>query len=148
VKKSELKTVLRPLIKECVKEVIFEDGVLSGIISEVVQGLGNKSLIESKQSASPTTQTSQRNDAEEARQQQLAKIKAMEKAKETRKKMLDAIGKDAFGGVDLFEGTTPAKASVESKQGDPLSGVSPSDAGVDISNLFGGVNKTWHRHNK
>jgi len=148
VKKSELKQVLRPLIKECVKEVIFEDGVLSGIISEVVQGLGGQTLVESRQSAAPTIQTPQRNDAEEARQQQLAKIKAMEKAKETRKKMLDAVGRDSYGGVDLFEGTTPTKTPVESKQGDPLAGVSPNDSGVDISNLFGGANKTWHRHNK
>ena len=33
--KAELKKILRPLIKECVKEVIFEDGTLSTIISEV-----------------------------------------------------------------------------------------------------------------
>ena len=35
MKKSELKNI----IKECVKEVIFEEGVLSGIISEVATGL-------------------------------------------------------------------------------------------------------------
>ena len=40
MKRSELKEVLKPLIKECIKEVLFEDGVLSGIIAEVVTGLG------------------------------------------------------------------------------------------------------------
>ena len=35
MKKSELKNI----IKECVKEVIFEEGILSGIITEVAQGL-------------------------------------------------------------------------------------------------------------
>jgi len=147
VKKSELKTVLRPLIKECVKEVMFEDGVLSGLISEVVQGLGGQVLSENTTTPRQTTPAKQ-NDAEVARQQQVAKIKAMEQAAETRKRMNEAVGKSAYGGVDLFEGTTPAPAATESKQGDPLGGVSPNDAGVDISNLFGGANKTWHRHNK
>lgn len=147
MKKSELKTVLRPLIKECVKEVMFEDGILSGLISEVVQGLGGQVITEN----APTQRRNapeQQNNAEAARQQQVAKIKAMEQAAQTRKKMSEAVGKDAYGGVDLFEGTTPTSAPAESKQGDPLAGQDPNDAGVDISNLFGGANKTWHRHNK
>ena len=147
MKKSELKTVLRPLIKECVKEVMFEDGILSGLISEVVQGLGGQVITENAvtpRQAAPQ----QQNDAETARQQQVAKIKAMEQAAQTRKKMSEAVGKGAYGGVDLFEGTTPTSAPAESKQGDPLAGQDPNDAGVDISNLFGGANKTWHRHNK
>ena len=147
MKKSELKTVLRPLIKECVKEVMFEDGILSGLISEVVQGLGGQVL--SENTVTPRRKVpAQQNDAEIARQQQVAKIKAMEQAAQTRKKMSEAVGKSAYGGVDLFEGTTPAPAAAESKQGDPLAGQNPNDAGVDISNLFGGANKTWHRHNK
>jgi hypothetical protein len=147
VKKSELKTVLRPLIKECVKEVMFEDGILSGLISEVVQGLGGQVITEN--TVAPRQKVpAQQNNAEIARQQQVAKIKAMEQAAQTRKKMSEAIGKGAYGGVDLFEGTTPASAPAETKQGDPLGGVDPNDAGVDISNLFGGANKTWHRHNK
>ena len=147
MKKSELKTALRPLIKECVKEVMFEDGILSGLISEVVQGLGGQVLSENT-TAPRQTAPQQQNDAEIARQQQVAKMKAMEQAAQTRKRMSEAIGKDAYGGVDLFEGTTPASAPAETKQGDPLGGVDPNDAGVDISNLFGGANKTWHRHNK
>ena len=38
MKKDELKNILRPLIKECIKEIIFEEGTLSAIISEVVRG--------------------------------------------------------------------------------------------------------------
>ena len=34
MKSEELKQVLKPLVKQCIKEVIFEDGVLSGIITE------------------------------------------------------------------------------------------------------------------
>ena len=147
MKKSELKTALRPLIKECVKEVMFEDGILSGLISEVVQGLGGQVLSENT-TAPRQAAPQQQNDAEIARQQQVSKMKAMEQAAQTRKRMSEAIGKGAYGGVDLFEGTTAAPAATETKQGDPLGGIDPNDAGVDISNLFGGANKTWHRHNK
>ena len=36
---NDLKHTLRPLIKECVKEVIFEEGFLSGIVTEVLMGV-------------------------------------------------------------------------------------------------------------
>ena len=39
--KSDLKKILKPLIKECIREAIFEEGVLSGLITEVAQGLGS-----------------------------------------------------------------------------------------------------------
>ena len=46
--REELKKTLRPLIKECIKEVIFEEGVLSGIISEVVKGTGGQRIVETQ----------------------------------------------------------------------------------------------------
>ena len=137
MKKSDLKKALKPIIKECIKEAIFEEGVLSNIIAEVVQGLGAQTIVETK---TPPVVAEQRNHAEEARQAQLAKIKR----EETRQKMLQAVGTKSYNGVDLFEGTTPASTPVESKQGDPLNGVAPSDPGVDISQLFGGSNKSWN----
>ena len=132
MKKSELRQVLKPLIKECIKEVIFEEGILSNIVSEVAQGLGGQTIVETQQ---PAPQP-QRDYEEENRV-------AKQKLQETRKRMLDAVGKDAYNGVDLFAGTTPSTAPAETKQGDPLSGVDPRDSGVDISQLFGGVNKNW-----
>ena len=132
MKKSELRQVLKPLIKECIKEVIFEEGVLSNIVSEVAQGLGGQTIVETKQQPAEP----QRNYEEENRS-------AQQKLQETRKRMLDAVGKDSYNGVDLFAGTTPSAAPAETNQGDPLSGVDPRDSGVDISQLFGGVNKNW-----
>ena len=132
MKKSELRQVLKPLIKECIKEVIFEEGILSNIVSEVAQGLGGQPIVETTQQP----HTPQRNYEKENRI-------ANQKLQETRKRMLDAVGKDAYNGVDLFAGTTPSSAPAETKQGDPLSGVDPRDSGVDISQLFGGVNKNW-----
>ena len=118
--KQELKKILKPLIKECIKEVIFEDGVLSGIISEVVQGVGTPQISEK-----PRRQL----EVQEKKGNQV-------RLNEQRKKMLDAIGQDAFNGVDLFEGTTPTSTPGATHQG-PLAGQDSSDPGVDISKFMG-----------
>ena len=57
---------------------------------------------------------------------------------------MDAINKDAYNGVNLFEGTD-ALSSYESatpKAGSVDLG-SPADSGVDISSLMGGASKIW-----
>ena len=123
--KNELKRILRPLIKECIKEVIFEEGTLSTIISEVVKGTSKQNVVyESKQPAMPQTN----NEAAEKKRRQL---------KEQKRKMLDAIGRDAYNGVDLFEGTTPtAPPRGQNSHGSKaLEGVAPNDPGVDISSF-------------
>ena len=133
MKRSELKQILKPLIKECIKEVIFEDGVLSNTVSEVAQGLGNKTIVASKQHVATPAQ-------QNINEQHKAEM-AQQKIQETRKRMLDAVGKDAYNGVDLFEGVTPNPQ--ESSQTSPLAGIAPSDAGVDIDKIFGGASKNW-----
>ena len=123
MKKQELKKILKPLIKECIKEVIFEDGVLSSVISEVM--LASAPLGRNQQTTQQPKETIQRTD-------QLKN----QKLQEQRKQMLDAIGKDAFNGVNIFEGTTPTPApSGGSAQHGPLSGTDPRDPGVDITNF-------------
>lgn len=126
MKKSELKKILKPLIKECIREVIFEEGALSTIISEVVRGTtGSKPILENRVPKSNKLQQEQ-------------KRKIMEEQKQKRKKMLDSIGKDAYNGVNLFEGTTPAPAPATTQGQGPLDGVAPNDPGVDISSIFSG----------
>ena len=51
MKKTELAKILKPLVKQCIKEVLFEEGILSNIVSEVVTGLnaGAQPLVEHKQ---------------------------------------------------------------------------------------------------
>ena len=39
MKKSDLKKILKPIVKECILESLAERGVLSTIISEVLQGV-------------------------------------------------------------------------------------------------------------
>ena len=134
MKKEDLKKILKPLIKECIKEVMFEQGTLSTIVSEVVKGLGNPVISETRFSSNPRpikrTETDQ--EAKERREKAMAK----------RKQMLEAIGKDSYNGVDLFEGTTPTQAPTKEAGKGALSGVDPMDPGVDISSFIG-ASKNW-----
>ena len=123
--KTELKKILKPLIKQCIKEVIFEDGTLSNIVSEVARGLSDKTTI--TEARIPQKNTSRLESDQEA----TARVKR-------KKRMLDAIGRDAYNGVDVFAGTTPAPSPVSEGQGKgPLSDVARQDPGVDIRKLFG-----------
>ena len=135
--KEALKKTLRPLIKECIKEVIFEEGVLSGIISEVVKGTGVQQIVETQQ---PTYQAPQVNY--EAKQRKL---------QEQRKQMLDSIGREAFNGVDVFEGTKPLKKGGTQGQGkssggyNPFDGVDPNNPGVNIDKLTSNLGNVWKK---
>ena len=125
--KNELRRILKPLIRECIEEVIFEDGVLSSIISEVMKDVNTQPLVEQKKE--PVFRKKAQKDHSR-------------KLMEQKKKMLDAIGRDAYNGVNLFEGTTPAPAQNEPNRG-PLSGTGPNDSGVDISNFSN--NAMWKK---
>jgi len=129
--KEQLKKTLKPLIKDCIKEVIFEEGFLSSIISEVVKGT-SQTIVEHQQ---PSYQQPVYNDEDRQR-----------KLQENRKRMLDAIGKDSYNGVDIFAGTEPL--SIRESQGSsgggaphgarPLDGIAPNDPGVNLGSL--GIN--------
>jgi len=134
--KEQLKKTLKPLIKECIKEVIFEEGVLSGIISEVVKGTGAQRIVESQ--VQPTYQKPQIDHQAQQR-----------KLKEQQRRMLDSIGRDAYNGVNLFEGTTPLSNRDAGRSSAPhgagaLDGVAPNDPGVDLSS-FGMNSALWSK---
>tara|TARA_R100000406_G_scaffold55755_1_gene38191 strand:+ start:162 stop:578 length:417 start_codon:yes stop_codon:yes gene_type:complete len=133
MKKNELKKILKPLIKECIKEVIFEEGALSTIISEVMKGTSR---------AQPIVETKTQQPKQDFARQE----RKVQEAKERKRKLLDSIGKDAYNGVNLFEGTTPAPAPTSGQGQGPLDGVAPNDPGVDISNIFSGHSaKIWQK---
>lgn len=134
MKRNELKKVLKPLIKECIKEVIFEDGVLSGLISEVLKGTASTQLVSEapqKKIQKSRTQTSEKRPA------------IQDKLSEMRRSLTEAIGKDAYGGVDIFEGVQPISKAGKpgpAAPSSPLQTYAPNDAGVDISAIF---NPNW-----
>ncbi len=122
------------MIKECIKEVIFEDGTLSSIISEVIQGVGQP-IVEQKQAVPP-----------KPKPQYETEEQARARLNKKRKKMMDAIGGDSYNGVNLFEGTTPAAAPKAEASGyRALEGVDPSDPGVDISSIMNKTSAIWSK---
>ena len=142
MKKNELKKVLKPLIKECIKEVIFEEGALSGLISEVMKSAAAPrpeetnipTMVQENLDTKPRVELEQ---------------KAKGKLKETKQKMLDAIGRDSFNGVNLFEGTEPLRSagspSGAPSPSDPLSTYAPDDEGVNINGILQIANGKWNK---
>ena len=144
MKNEELKKALKPLIKKCIKEVIFEEGVLSGIISEVMKGVSTgapivESQVQSAASAKPTSQKLLE-EREHIKRKQL---------KETRKKMLDAIGGSTFNGIDVFEGTEAlsrgGSVSESTSPSSPLSDYSPDDPGINIDGILSVAGNAWKK---
>jgi hypothetical protein len=121
MKKSELKNI----IKECVKELIFEEGILSGIVTEVATGLSLKTIqeVQAPHTQGPSMLTSKSD------------------SRQIKKQVLDAVANNSYADVkkrfsnpELFEGTSPIPSG--GSQG-ALSGVPSGDSGVDISNIPG-----------
>jgi len=141
MKKAELKKILKPFIKECIKEVIFEDGTLSGIITEVAKSMSptvNVPPPPPVEEPDPLVERMRRNAFQGAPPSKLTEHKT---------KLMNAIGKSAYNGVDLFAGTTPTSAQPSPRQqAEPLSDHAPNDPGVDIKSLFGAVGNHWDAH--
>ena len=129
MKKSDLKKVIKPLVKECIHEVLLEEGLLSNVVSEVAKGLSSNVVTETKRTAP-------------AAQKQPTKAQMIAQ----RKKLMDSISSDAYNGVDLFEGTEAFTAYEASTSGPSKGGPDlgdPRDAGVDISSIMGASSKIW-----
>ena len=130
--KAQLKKLIKPLVKECIHEVLLEEGLLSNVVSEVAKGMQGNLVTE--------TQTPQPARARE----RLPKVDKTKQILEQRKKMMDAIGTDAYNGVNLFEGTEPLSShEAATNAGGSVDLGNPRDAGVDISSIMGDASKIW-----
>jgi len=132
MKKSELREIIKPMVEECLQEsmqkILLESGLLSAVISEVVAGLNTAApIVEQKQPAKVESKEPAKKESNS------------QKINETRKRMLDVVGKGSYGGVNVFEGTQPA-VSDSSPHAGPLKDTDPNDPGVDISEIF---NSNW-----
>ena len=130
MKRSELKKLIKPMVKDCIREVLLEEGLLSGIVSEVAKGLNTAPLIREE-----VVRDTPRPRVEKKRDHLAAE----------RKMLLDAIGRDAYGGVNVFEGLEPAppQQSPQTMAANPLANENPSDPGVDISGILSMGGKNW-----
>ena len=105
MKRDELKQILKPLIKQCIKEVIFDDGVLSGIIIEIVKGLGPPTLV--AESAAPPPEP--KDDTANRERQIMIEHSQREHRKELESQrhiLTESMG-ERFNGVNLFEDVSP-----------------------------------------
>ena len=133
MKRADLRKLIKPMVKECVRETLLEEGLLSNIVSEVAQGLGNQEVIREMKEERP-------------RQRSVDNSARLEEMKNQKKQLLDAIGKDSYNGVDLFEGTSPIRDSGNpsaTAQASPMHGQDPDDPGVDISGIIALGGKNW-----
>ena len=140
MKKSQLKQILKPLVNECIKQSLMEDGLISGIIAEVVRGMSTTApIVEVKTPpADPDFERLKKNAFNEEQSKNL---------QEHRNKLLKAVGRESYNGVDLFEGTTPAPAQASpAAMARPLSDQDPRDPGVDIGSLFNASARSWNAH--
>lgn len=82
------KKELKSIIKECIREIVFEENFLSPLISEIAMGVSaNKQTInEVKTNITKPSQEPNYN-----------------KTLEVRKRLLDGIGNNSLGGVDVFK---------------------------------------------
>ena len=137
MKKSQLRQILKPIVKECINEVLIEQGLLSNIISEVVRGLQPI-----QQPATQSKPVMQESKLIEQQRQELEQ-QNFEMMKEQKRKLLDAAG---FG-TDIFAGTDPMHESSEPSDGQAgaLSGISPNDPGVDIAGIMALGGRDWRK---
>ena len=120
---SEFKKILKPLIKQTIKEVILEEGILSGIVSEVVKGMASNTILESK-----VDTDAQKKEIEEYERERQIRIQRLNETTNMK--------------ANIFEGTT--QMADEPSSG-ALSGVLPSDSGVDISGILDIAKDKWKR---
>jgi len=132
MKKADLKQVIKPLVKECIHEVLLEEGLLSNVVAEVAKGLQSNVVLEGKPSHTEAVERAHiQQKSQEGRQ----------KMQKHRNNLMESIGADAYNGVNLFEGTSPIEEHQTAAGHADLG--SPSDSGVDISNLVGGATQIW-----
>jgi len=137
--KKELKSLIKPIVKECIYETLVEEGILSNVVSEVAKGLQDTLIVEQRVSSKPSRPLIQKVSQKKTtndRQKNLNK----------RKELMDAIGTDAYNGVNLFEGTSALTNREATNEGDSSGAVelgAPNDPGVDISTLIPGASRMW-----
>ena len=137
MKKKDLKELMKPMVKECIHELLIEEGLLSNVVAEVAKGMQGNLVVES----TPRPSEPQMPDAD------IRARKTRETNKQLavqRKKMMEAIGQDAYNGVNLFEGTAPmSQYEASTPGGGNVDMGAPTDSGVDISSLVGGASAVW-----
>ena len=101
------------------------------MVAEVAEGMQGNLVVEA------TQPTPNREDLQMVQRSREANVKLQEH----RRRMMDSVGRDAYNGVNVFEGVDPMQHN------EPQAGAAdlgnPRDAGVDISSMVGDASKIW-----
>lgn len=141
--KKDLKNLIKPIVKECIHEVLLSEGILSGVISEVMKGT------QQAQAATIVEETKPKSTNEIFRERTQRRPPKRNKVNEAKSMLNSALGTDAYNGINLFEGTEPLKSggnpgSTAQPQG-ALGSVDSDDPGVDISGILNIAGNSWQK---
>ncbi len=116
--------------------------MLSNIVSEVAKGMSSGNVM--TEQALPASSPS-RVSASEKISRMRRQVEADRDIQEGREKLMQSLGSDAYGGVNLFEGVQPApeQRNPEHSAANPLGQVAPHDPGVDISGIMALGGAKW-----
>jgi hypothetical protein len=121
--KSEMKKLIKPMVKECMQEMLLEEGLLSNLIKEVMKAQPIREIQEQRPVKMDATPFSL---AEKARPQGKNSVS---KISEARRRLADSIGNGAYG--EVFAGLEPAPGGANI----PSSSEDTGDPGIDLSML-------------
>ena len=144
MKKSDLKRILKPIVKECINEALIEQGLLSNIISEVVRGL--QPIHTQPAVPTPNKQLALQQQQQLKEQRQELEYQEQQELKEQKRKLLDAagFGTDVFAGTEpIIDGITTESRDRSDGQSGALSGIAPNDPGVDITGIMALSGRNW-----
>ena len=144
--KKELKQLIKPIVKECVKEALLEEGVLSNIVKEVTKGVTSGMPLMENKTIEP--QKVVESSFQEKINTERVK-KTNQKINNYRQQLIDSIGKEAYNGVNLFEGTAPLNAAGDISDNTPrpgnVLGEDSSDSGVALTGPLSQASKLWSK---
>jgi hypothetical protein len=138
--KAQLKKLIKPVVKECIQEVLIEDGLLTEVVSQVAAGLQKQPIVEAKKQNEPKERPFDKHLRMRRKSQE-----TNSKLQEHRKRLMEAVGADAYNGVNLFENTEPISGR-KTPEGQADLGDS-NDPGVDISGLVGNASLVFEKMN-
>ena len=144
MKKRELKQLIKPIIKECVKEALLEEGLLSEVVAEVTKGVTSGMVLSENRQPQPRELKFEEEERPKAPKNQAR----TQKIGSHKKQLMESIGKDAYNGVNLFEGTTPlshGQTGAGTSQPGNLLGEDPTDAGVALTGALSEASKLWSK---
>ena len=124
---NELTKLLKPIVRQLVKEAMQQE--LSTVITEIIKQTSSNNVVESKKQVISQPLQNER-------------LQEKQKAMTERKRTLEEMSKKAYGGINIFEGTTPISSAGNPEEksavamADPLAGTDPNDPGVNIDGLL------------